>query len=135
MSYADAVAMVRGERLMSGGIVTVVGTTNDERAVVERTRTHATVRTATGDEPLMTTNHFRDLAEPGACTGFDHLAAYAGRVPLEVLASRNVLQEITAQRVVMCPATQSVEMFVPSDLVPDAVQKEMTAADLMRFMQ
>jgi isopenicillin-N N-acyltransferase-like protein len=120
---------------MSGGIVTVVGTKNDERAVIERTPTHATVRTATGDEPLMATNHFRDLAEPEVCTRFDHLAQFAGKLPaLEVLTSRNALQDITAQHVVMCPATQSAEMFVPSDLLPDELQEEMTVADLLRFL-
>lgn len=133
-SYADALAMVQRERLMSGGIVTVVGTRNDERAVVERTPTEATMRTAKGAEPLMATNHFRDLAEPEVCTRFDHLAQYAGKLPaLEVLMSRHVLQGITAQHVVMCPAAQSAEMFVPSDLLPDEVQEEMTAEDLRQF--
>jgi isopenicillin-N N-acyltransferase like protein len=135
-SYTDALAMVRAERLMSGGIVTLVGTKNDERAVVERTPTRATVRTATGAEPLMATNHFRDLAEPEVCTRFDHMTRFAGKLPaMEVLTSRNVLQDITAQHVVLCPARQSAEMFVPSDLLPDEVQEEMTVADLMRFLQ
>jgi isopenicillin-N N-acyltransferase-like protein len=134
--YADALAMVRGERLMSGGIVTVVGTRNDERAVVERSPTRAAVRTAAGDEPLMATNHFRDLAEPEVCPRYEYMADHAGKKPAtEILTSRRVLQEITAQHVVMCPATQAAEMFVPSHLLPDDVREEMTPADLLRYMQ
>ena len=134
--YAEALGMVRSERLMSGGIVTVVGTRNDERAVVERTPTRATVRLAADDEPLMATNHFRDLAGPEVCPRYEYMMQYAGKRPAtEILTSRRVLQEITAQHVVLCPATQAAEMFVPSHLLPDDVREEMTPADLLRFMQ
>jgi isopenicillin-N N-acyltransferase like protein len=133
--YTEALAMVRAERLMSGGIVTVVGTRNDERAVVERGPTRAAVRTAVGDEPLMATNHFRDLARPEVCPRYESMARYTGRkTAMETLTSRAVLQEITAQHVVMCPATQSAEMFVPSHLLPDDVREEMTPADLLQFL-
>ena len=135
-NYGDALAMVRTERLMSGGIVTVVGTRNDERAVVERTPTRAVVRTAGVEEPLMATNHFRTLAEPEVCPRYDYMKLHAGRTPAtEILTSRRVLQEISAQHVVMSPATQAVEMFVPSHLLSDDVQEEMTPMDLSRFLQ
>jgi isopenicillin-N N-acyltransferase-like protein len=135
-SYADALAMVRAERLMSGGIITLVGTRNDERAVVERTPTRAVVRPAAADGPLMATNHFRDLAKPEACPRYEYMAQHAGKKPATaILTSRNVLQEITAQHVVLCPATRTAEMFVPSHLLPDDVREEMTPADLLGFLQ
>lgn len=134
-NYRNALEMVQSEPLMSGGIITVVGTKNDERAVVERTPTSATIRTAVGNEPLLATNHFRALTAPEVCPRYEHMALHAKQLPaLEVLTNRAVLQEITAQHVVMCPAMQRAEMFVPSHLLPDDVHEEMTAADLIRFL-
>ena len=89
-----------------------------------------------GDESLMAANHYRDLAAPEVCPRYEYLTQYVGKLPaIEILTSRRVLQEITAQHVVMCPATQAVEMFVPSHLLPDHVREEMTPADLFRFLQ
>lgn len=133
--YAEAVAMVEGERLMSGCIVTIVGSRNDERIIVERSPTRATTRVSLSGEPLMATNHFRNLSGPETCTRYEYMSQNVGRVaPAELLTSRHVLQEITAQHVVMCPTTQSAEMFVPSHLLPEDVREEMTVADLYRFL-
>lgn len=132
--FSHALEMVRGERLMTCGIVTLVGTHNGERAVVERAPTRALVRAATDDSPLAATNHFRALAQPGECPRYDHLKRHAGRAPaLDVLTHPSVLQSITAQHVVMCPATGTAEMHVPSHLLPDDVRDEVTLADLMGF--
>ena len=132
--YRAALEMVTSERLMSGGIITVVGARNEERAVVERAPRRATVRTARGNEPLLATNHFRDLSEPEECSRYAHMAEFAGRTPArDILTSRHVLQEITAQHVVMCPAAQTAEMFVPSHLLPETVSEEMTLSDLYRY--
>jgi hypothetical protein len=134
--FREALEMVTTERLMSGGIVTLVGSRDDERAVVERTPKESRVRTARGDEPLLATNHFRALAGPEFCPRYDYMARHAGRRPaIEILTSSSVLQTITAQHVVMCPATQSAEMFVPSHLLPDDVRDEVTPADLLGFLQ
>ncbi|MCE9566253.1 MAG: hypothetical protein K8U57_29880 [Planctomycetes bacterium] len=134
-SFSEALAMVERERLMSGGIVTLVGTRNDERAIVERTTNKAMVRRPTGDKPLMATNHFRELAAPEPCQRYECMAQHVEKLPpMEVLTDRRVLQEITAQHVVMCPAMQSAEMFVPSHLLPESVRDEMTVADLLRFV-
>jgi hypothetical protein len=73
--------------------------------------------------------------EPEVCPRYEYMARHAGKLPaMEILTSRHVLQEITAQHVVMCPATQSAEMFVPSHLLPDDVREEMSVADLLRFL-
>ena len=134
-SYREALEMVTTERLMTGGIVTVVGTRNDERAVVERLPNRAAVRSATGDEPLLATNHYRALAAAEGCPRYDHLAANAGRQPpLEVLTSRQVLQEITAQHVVLCPAKQTAEMFVPRHLLAEDYREGLSVVDAMGFL-
>lgn len=133
-SYRQALQMVTTERLMTAGIITVVGSKNDERAVVERLPRRAVVRTATGNEPLLATNHFRELADPVECPRYDHMAVHAGTVPpLEVLTSRQVLQDITAQHVVMCLATQSAEMYAPSHLLSDDYRETHGLMDLMGF--
>jgi hypothetical protein len=118
--YDEALDRVRNEHLMSGGIITVVGTTNDQRAVVERTTRDAAVRTACEDEPLMATNHYRALSAPQSCGRYDHLAARAGKTrPIEILTHRDVLQDITAQHVIFQPATGRAEMYVPTHLLTD----------------
>jgi isopenicillin-N N-acyltransferase like protein len=132
--YRQALEMVTAERLMTAGIVTLVGTRNDERAVVERLPRRAAVRTPTGNGPLLATNHFRDLADPAECPRYDHMAIHAGKgPPLEVLTSRHVLQDITAQHVVMCPATESAEMYAPTHLLRDDYREAHGLADLMGF--
>lgn len=93
------------------------------------------MRTAKPDEPLMATNHYRELSEPEVCPRYEHMTRHADRVPaLDLLTNSSVLQSITAQHVVMCPAKQTAEMFVPSHLLPDDVREEMTVADLLQFL-
>ncbi|HXD88181.1 MAG TPA: C45 family peptidase [Urbifossiella sp.] len=133
--FNDALTIVEREPLMSSGIITLVGTANDERAIVERTPREAFVRRAKGQEPLIATNHFLKLARPEACSRYEFLNAQKEiRSPLEVLTSRTVLQEITAQHIVIHPSKQSIEMFVPSHLLPEGVREDVSAADLRRFL-
>ena len=117
--YDDAVARVRSERLMSGGLITLVGTANNQRVVVERTPCKAATRTARDDGLLLATNHYRVLASrPEWCGRYAHLAATVGKVPpLEILTSPEVLQSITAQHIIFQPATGRAEMYVPTDLL------------------
>jgi hypothetical protein len=132
-SYEQAVEVVKSERLAAGGVVTVVGRRNDERAVVERTPTRAAVRVPKGDEPLAATNHYRQLARPEVCPRYEHLIAHAGRhPPLEVLTHPEVLQTITAQHVLVCPATGAAEMSVPTHLLT-AAEGEYTLAEMAGF--
>lgn len=132
--YTAALDLVTHERLMSGGIITLVGTRNAERAVVERSPTEAAVRLADGDAPLMATNHFRARSTPEACPRYEYMAARAGTVPaLDLLMRPEVLQDITAQHVVMCPAAQTVEMFVPTRLTSADSGGEMSVADIQRY--
>ena len=116
--FDDALARVQGERLMSGGIITLVGTANRQRAIVERTAGDAVTRTAREDEPLMATNHYRAMTRPEVCGRYAYLAAHAGKVPpLAILTHPDVLQSITAQHIVLQPATGRAEMYVPTHLL------------------
>lgn len=134
MNYRDALDMVKSERLMAGGIITVVGERNDERAVVERTPTRAAVRSPRGDEPVFATNHHRSLSAPPACPRYDYMAAHAHRrPPMEVLTHPEVLQTITAQHVVMCPATQSAEMYVPQHFLAADATEDYTLTEMLGF--
>jgi hypothetical protein len=133
--YREALAMAAGEHLMSGGIITLIGVRNEERAIVERTPTNCKLRSARADEPLLATNHYRALGKPEVCDRYEFMAKKAGNQPaLDILTNRRVLQEITAQHVVMCPATQTAEMYVPSQLLSDEIEDHITTADLFRFI-
>ncbi len=133
--YDEAVKMVTRERLMSGALVTIVGTTNDQRTVVERSTVSAVCRPAKDEKPLCTTNHYRAMAEPVECGRYAHLAAHGDRAPaLDVLTHSAVMQDITSQHVVMQPSTRRAEMFVPTKLLPDDVEEALTPDDVKRML-
>ena len=69
--FADAVVRIRRERLVCGAIVTVVGRTNAERVVVERTPRRSGVLWGEGEEPLVATNHLRVLDAAGGAGADD----------------------------------------------------------------
>ena len=147
--YADARRRIERRRLFCGAIVTLVGRTNGERAVIERTaRRHAT-RTATRGEPLVATNHYvtldpakdddpadRFIAESigRTCGRYDALRELlAGCGPAETasdarllfaLTDPDVRQQITAQHVVLRPATGGCTLAVPRRLVGAEVDEE-----------
>ena len=134
-SFEDAVVRVRRERLVCGAIVTLVGTDNAQRVVVERTPKRSGVIWAGGDGPLVATNHLRQLGVAGdaetpdvgvagdtrgrldalACglagtTGTDAALLYA-------LTEPDVMQRITAQHVLCRPGVGAVRMAVPTALL------------------
>jgi hypothetical protein len=125
--FATAVQMAVRTPLMSGALLTLVGLTNDERIVIERTPDRAAVRTVDDAEPLITTNHYRALAEPidAGCGRFCRLQELAVRLPAQpsaselvtCLADSAVWQTITAQQVILQPATGQIEMYLPAHLL------------------
>jgi len=124
--FAHALAWVQREQLASGGLITIVGTRNEERAVVERTPMRAAVRRPVGDAPLITTNDYRLDAPPmGECPRYARLAETttalrAGSTFEEMLfhlTDPRVVQSITAQHVVARPATRTLRMWVPGHLL------------------
>jgi len=128
--FSDALKRVSSEPLVTGGLISVVGTKNEQRVVVERAPRRHALRWAKGDEPLMATNHYRMLDIPsedllaGTCSRFDRLKKMAGKQKqisdetlLGILADKEVRQEITAQHVIMRPALNEMRLFVPAALV------------------
>lgn len=131
--FDDALRRVRDTRLASSGLITLVGTENHQRAVVERSPTQAHVRRPEGEGPLFTTNDYRELPEivpeladalyGTSCSRYEALEQLAGGLSpqagwsdealLEVLTHRDVLQSITVQHVILRPRTQAARTFVP----------------------
>lgn len=135
--FAQAVVWCAAQRLMAPALITLVGLSNDERVVVERTPTRHAFRRPLGNAPLITTNDYRLLEPPQAnasleiyqttCHRYETLEtllaarAFPRPVPDEeilfALTDPRVLQTITAQHVVMRPRLQSLRLFVPRELV------------------
>jgi hypothetical protein len=138
--FDQAVAMLTRQKLFAGALLTVVGATNHQRVVIERTPTQAVLRRPAGLEPLVTTNHYRSLscpARPGldeqiqsyfdlACGRYDSLTALSAQFPtdtvpatealLYALSDAKVSQTITAQQIILQPSRQRMELYVPRRL-------------------
>lgn len=121
--FDNALRLAETTPLMSCGLLTLIGTRNNQRAIVERTPTRHATRRPTGDEPLVVTNHYRKLEYiPYSCPRYSRLSELAptlGERPtdtdlLTTLTDREVLQSITAQHVVLCPARGEARMWVPT---------------------
>lgn len=135
--FADALAMLSKQRLITSALFTLVGSTNDQRVVVERAPKRFALRWAEADKPLLTTNDYRLLDRPGggdawdlertSCSRYDRLCHLASRKPtgeavtdeelLYWLTDDQVRQEITAQHVLVRPARGEIKLFVPRALV------------------
>ena len=139
--FDEAVAMLARKKLFTSALLTVVGTENDQRVCIERTPTRAEQRWGKPGEPLVTTNHYRKLDDEGRpgrdpetarffeSTGGRYEGLYrlgeqtlsAGEVSTEALLyaliDGDVVQENTAQHVILKPSAQCIELFVPRRLV------------------
>ena len=117
--YSEALTLIRETPLMLGGLITLVGTKNEERAVVERTPHSAKVRFAIAGEALIATNHYRLHSSIPACSRYDWMSAHAdtGMAPMKLLTNANVLQSITSQHVIVRPATRTLQLFLPTHLL------------------
>ena len=134
--FQAAVKLLSRQRLAAGGLFTVVGRSNHERVVIERTPRTCAQRWPDGDAPLVATNHFRLASgQPTAessrlcettCTRYDALVeSFASPTVdrsvddeelLYALTDRRVMQGITAQHVLIRPATDAIRLFVPRHL-------------------
>jgi hypothetical protein len=134
--YAEALVRLRDTPLASPGLITLVGSRNEERVVIERSPRRAVLRHPEGTAPLVTTNAYRafgratsglEMLTESACRRFDVLqAAAAGATGecevadeelLHWLCNNEVMQEITAQHVIMRPAAGTLRLFVPRRLL------------------
>ena len=131
-SFDTAVSMLHDTVLAAPALLTVVGSNNDERVVIERTPSHAGVRRPHGDAPLVATNDYRLLSadtgaqsselQQSACGRFvsvTELSTRLSRDPddqdlLAVLTDSQVQMQITAQHIVMRPGQQRMSVFSPA---------------------
>ena len=137
-SFDEALEMLSKTKLATSGLITLVGTENHQRVVVERSPTKFALRWAENDsQPLVTTNDYRLLYKPETrdsmeiyqttCRRFDHLCGhFANHCPttevtdaqlLYVLTDDHILQGITAQHILMRPQRGEIQMFVPRRLL------------------
>lgn len=139
--FDDARRRLLSRPLWAPALISLVGTENSERVVIERTPTRAAERWPDGMTPLAATNHYRRLhpASGGdgsslfaalwqtSCGRYDRLLVLASRgkadqpvsddTLLEMLVDRDVQQQITAQHVILRPRERRVGLWVPSHLV------------------
>jgi hypothetical protein len=135
--FDGALRLLSAETLAAPALITLVGSRNEQRVVVERTPTRHAHRWADGDGPLLTTNDYRLLAPPEAhagaaiyettCSRYDALCRFfAGHRAdrevrdaelLYVLSDPAVIQGITAQHVILRPRGGEARLFVPRRLL------------------
>lgn len=136
-NFEDAVKRVNRQRLMVAGLITIVGTQNNERVVIERSPTRAAERWGEPGKALIATNDYRKLYKTEThesaeiyqttcsryaylCQEFaqptDHLNITDEQL-LYVLTDPNVIQGITAQHIVFRPHQQLARVFVPRGLL------------------
>ncbi len=136
--FDGALRMLSETKLATSGLITLVGTENQQRVVVERSPTKFALRWAESDaSPLVTTNDYRLLYKPESndsmeiyrttCRRYEHLSShFTDHAPdksvsdaqlLYALTDKDILQTITAQHILMRPSTQDIQMFVPRRLV------------------
>jgi len=125
-SFSEAKDMIESQQLMSGGLITLVGTENHQRCVIERTHRNFVTRTPECDGPmlfecdgpLVATNHYRGVAEASECGRYEFMANNIGKMqPLDILENNNVAQSITSQHIVVNPKMQTLQVFVPQCLL------------------
>ncbi len=139
--YEEALEMLTHEVLATSALITVVGSENDQRAVVERSPSRHAVRHATGDTPLVATNDYRKLYATTThdsneiyqttCTRYDEIHNFfsghrqddevSDDKLLYLLSSENVMQSITAQHIIMRPRENYIRLLNPRRCFEDAV--------------
>lgn len=133
-SFDTALTALSEQPLTTSALLTLVGTDNDQRVVIERSAGRCALRWPDGDAPLITTNDYRELAKPQTsdeveiyettCSRFDYLTAFfenhspdaapTNNHLLYALTEPSVIQSITAQHIIMHPASRRVQLFVPT---------------------
>lgn len=137
IDFDAALGMLAKQTLTTGGLFTLVGTTNEQRVVIERGPRRHALRWAKKGEALVTTNDYRLLDRPGgrddgilaqtSCDRFSRLcdltAGRSGKSAVEDeemlywLTDEHVQQSITAQHVLIRPARNEMRLFVPKRLL------------------
>jgi hypothetical protein len=135
--FDEALTMLSEQRLAVPALITLVGRENHQRVVIERTPRRHALRWAESDRPLFATNHYRLLYPPhdspghvfyeNTCARYEALAAFfashrADReiddaALLYILSDPQVIQDITAQHIIIRPRQQRTRLFVPRRLL------------------
>ncbi len=138
--FDQALEMLSEQHLAAPALLTLVGTENHQRVVIERSPKRCALRRPEGDAPLVTTNDYRKLYKPAAsdageiyqttCDRHDALSRYFADHDTEqtvedarllyILSEPDIIQNITAQHVVMRPRSGQIRLFVPRRLLPAA---------------
>jgi hypothetical protein len=138
--FEHAVKRLTRQRLIAAGLLTVVGTRNDQRVVIERSPRRAALRWGEEGKPLITTNDYRLLSGSQedesfelyrtTCSRYEALCEFfADHDPastptdehlLYVLSDPRVKQTITAQHILIRPRSQTIRLFAPAELVGTA---------------
>ncbi len=139
-NFDEAVSELSTQRITVGALFTLVGVSNDQRAVIERTPTRAVRRTSEDGGPLVATNDYHAMNNSGeldelfeqmlgqsACSRYDALhnalASEQGQSScsdnqlLYHLTDPAVMQSITAQHVIARPIDDHMTVAVPSGLL------------------
>jgi len=131
--FDDAVQRLAHQRLCAPCLLTVVGRENHQRVIIERTPRDHALRTPHDDEPIFVTNHYRSIVEPSAppgghqCSRYDALRNLHQDVDsstnisdvelLYHLTDERVIQDHTAQHVIMRPRDGAICLWVPQRLL------------------
>jgi hypothetical protein len=138
-NFAEALEMLSRQRLTAAALFTLVGTRNEERVVIERTPTRHALRWAHGGQPLLATNDYRLLFKPESRPGVDNFDTTCMRYEalcrffenhdpdeevednalLYILSDPTVMQDITAQHIIMRPRQGTVRLLVPRRLLEE----------------
>jgi hypothetical protein len=135
--FDGALHSLSEQRLTVSALFTLVGSENRQRVVIERSPTRCALRWPNGDEPLLTTNDYRLLfqseIQPPTCSRYDALCEFfADQRPdreieddalLYVLTDPRVIQDITAQHIIMRPRSLKTRLFVPRRFVSATTTK------------
>jgi hypothetical protein len=137
-SFDEALAMLRDELLAASALFTLVGREGGQRVVIERTPRRHALRWPQDTAPLAATNDYQTLDRAlghaslwdalygTTCRRYSALMRRSTELPpgespsdeqlLDILTDPQVLQTITAQHVVVRPATGSIRLWVPRRL-------------------
>lgn len=130
--FKEALEWVSTQTLATSALITLAGTENDERVIVERSPTKAALRWGEANKPLFVTNHYRELYttesdERSWCSRYDRICELTRdfdathELPDDLLlyglSDPEVIQTITAQHILIRPRQREMKLFVPSHLL------------------
>ena len=138
--FDAALAMISQQHLAAPALITLVGNTNQQRVVIERTCRRSMLRWPHSDEPLVATNDYRAMFPPSESAGAEIYQTTCHRYTalcqffsqhrpdrlvddaelLYILTDPSIVQTITAQHVLIRPRQLSIRLFTPTRLMQES---------------